>query len=31
MYRRGESLATIAKKISTHPVDTLATELKNAL
>ncbi len=31
MYRRGETLATIAKKISTHPVGTLATELKNAL
>lgn len=31
MYRRGESLATIAKKTLTYPVGTLATELKNAL
>ncbi len=31
MDRRGESLATIAKKILNHPVGTLATEIKNAL
>jgi hypothetical protein len=29
MYRRGESLGTIAARTLTNPVGSLATELKN--
>jgi len=30
MYRRGESIGTIAKQTMANPVGTLATELKSA-
>ena len=31
MYRRGESLGTIAKQAVTNPVGTLVSEVKNAV
>jgi hypothetical protein len=31
MYRRGESMATIATKTVTNPVGSLVTEVKNAI
>ncbi len=31
MYKRGESLGTIASRTVSNPVGTLATEIKNTL
>jgi hypothetical protein len=31
MYRRGESLGSIARKTISNPIGTLASEVKNAL
>jgi len=31
MYRRGESLGTIARRTITNPVGSLVTEVKNAV